>query len=134
MASLSLTLQLVKLDKFHADFRAELIRAYLELVGREAVKAFQRGSAAAGGGRMGRYRSASQPGDWPARQSGSMFGDFRYELSGDSVTIGSSVFYAGFVFNGTSKMAKRKGDNEALDAGIAAARARFGDFVDWERG
>lgn len=135
MASLSLSLRLVKLDKFHADFRDQLIHAYLETVGKGAVEAFRAGSRASGGGRMGRYRAASRAGDWPAVQSGAMIGDFDYEVHGsDSVEIGSSLYYAPFVFNGTRRMAKRKGDNEALDAGIAAARAQFGDWLDWRRG
>lgn len=66
-------------------------------------------------GKTRRRHTASEPGETPANISGNYRRSAGYQLRGDSeMQFGNSAEYAGFLENGTSKMAERPGLGNAV--------------------
>ena len=82
---------------------------------------------------MGSYPPASAPGAWPNNRTGRLSASIRSEVTSDSVTIGTNTHYSGYLRNGTSRMARRKMSDNALEEGIRAA-GRLTKWVEWSRG
>jgi len=80
---------------------------------------------------MGSYPPASAPGAWPNSRTGRLKSSIRSVVTSDSVTIGTSMPYSGFLRSGTSKMARRKMSDNALEEGVKAGR--LGRWVEWTR-
>jgi hypothetical protein len=110
--------------QFHARKKTEAIRGWLNKVGEAGVEAFKGG--------MGSYPGPSAPGAWPNSRTGRLKGSIRSIVTNDSVTIGTSMPYSGFLRSGTSKMARRKMSDNALEEGMKAGR--LGRWVEWSRG
>jgi hypothetical protein len=110
--------------QFHARKKTEEIRRWLRSVGDAGVEAFKGG--------MGKYPGPSAPGAWPNSRTGRLSGSIRSVVTSDSVTIGTSTPYSGFLRRGTSKMARRKMSDNALEEGMKAGR--LGRWAEWSRG
>jgi hypothetical protein len=102
------------------------IQAWLDSIGEAAEAAFRGG--------MGSYPPASAPGAWPNTRSGGLIGSIAHETTSNSVTIGTSMPYSGFLRSGTSRMARRKMSDNALQEGMKAGAGRLGHWVHWSRG
>ena len=118
------TIEFSPWGKFHARKKQEEIRRWLNDIGVSGTDAFRSG--------MGRWRPASAPGAWPNSRTGGLKGSIRHETTSNSVTIGTSMPYSGFLRNGTSKMARRKMSDNALQEGMR--HSRLGKWVEWTRG
>ena len=98
-------------------------RRYFQAVGDAGVAAFQNG--------MGSYPGASAPGAWPNSRTGKLKSTIKAHVTDDSVTISTNAPYSMFLRAGTSKMARRKMSDTALEEGKKAAR--LGHWVHWTR-
>ena len=120
--------------------RAEYNRAgvvlFLQDVARSAHHAFRVGSEASNGGSVYRGRGgvlhrASAPGAWPAKNSGRLLQSIRTVVTMTEATIGTNTEYSGYLRHGTRKMSRRKMSDDAIKAGVLAAKPRqqaFGKF------
>jgi hypothetical protein len=118
------TIEFSPWGKFHARKKTEVIRGWLGRIGTAGVAAFRDG--------MGDYPPASAPGAWPNSRTGRLRGSIRHETTSNSVTIGTSMPYSGFLRTGTSRMARRKMSDNALREGMR--HSRLGKWVEWSRG
>jgi hypothetical protein len=110
--------------QFHARKKREEIHRWLWGIGFAGSEAFRSG--------MGHYPPSSAPGAWPNNRTGRLNKSIHFEATGDSVTIGTSMPYSGFLRSGTSKMARRKMSDNALEEGMKGSR--LGKWVGWSRG
>ena len=101
------------------------IQAWLDTIGVAAEAAFRGG--------MGSGPGHSAPGAWPNSQTGGLRGSIRHETTSNSVTIGTSMPYSGYLRHGTSKMARRKMSDNALQEGMAAGGRVLGHWAHWSR-
>jgi hypothetical protein len=120
---MSITIEFSPWGQFHARKKTEEIRSWLQRIGKASEEAFRGG--------MGQYPDASAPGAWPNSRTGGLKGSIRSVVTSDSVTIGTSMPYSGFLRHGTSKMARRKMSDNALKEGMHAGR--LGRWVEWSR-
>lgn len=106
-----------KLLKAKIDNR--MLKEYLEAVGEASKRAFLRGSAAAGGGPVYENArvSASEPGEYPAEQTGALEASLRSVVRGKRLEVSVDTPYAQFLL-GTRKMAHRRLVDEALAEGM----------------
>lgn len=114
--------------RFHAlrDYRAT--DAFLEDAGHAAVRAFKN---------MGTYPPASTPAEYPAIRTGRLRSSIGFETAQDELTVGSGEagsFYAQYLRTGTTRMARRKMSDNALQEGVEAARGRLRSWVRWRHG
>jgi len=119
------TIEFSPWGQFHARKKPEVIRSWLHKVGEAGTEAFRGG--------MGSYPPSSAPGAWPNNRTGRLSASIRSEVTSDSVTIGTNTHYSGYLRNGTSRMARRKMSDSALEEGIRAA-GRLTKWVEWTRG
>lgn len=84
--------------------------------------------------RRGRSHRASAPGEYPARDSGRLFRSIKKRVTLHDATVGTTVFYAKFLADGTSKMAKRKMSEDAMKKALARIRGRVFRWVRWKIG
>lgn len=119
------TIQFSPWGKFHAQKDNAAIHSWLQRVAEASKAAFEGG--------MGHYPPASSAGAWPNTRSGGLKGSIRTEVTSDSMTIGTGMPYSGFLRHGTSKMARRKMSDNALEEGMRSA-GRLGHWVKWVRG
>lgn len=107
--------------------------AYLRRIGATAEGEFKRGIASPKSGRIYRRRGgshqASAPGEFPARDSGAHLATVGHKVGPAEVTVGSGMFYAKFLRNGTRKMAKRKMSQDALSNAVAKDTVGIGRFA-----
>lgn len=107
---------------FIARKKPQVIKRWLKSVGDAGTEAFKN---------MKRYPPASTPAQYPAIRTGALRGSIRAVVTNESVTIGSNMFYSIFLRQGTSKMARRKMSDNALQEGMT--KARLGRWVEWSR-
>jgi len=115
--------------RFRARQKPGAIEGWLHSIGKAGVEAFRGG--------MGKYPGPSAPGAWPNSRTGNLRGSINYEVGGGgsfhaTVTIGTDMPYSGFLRHGTSKMARRKMSDNALQEGMRAGR--LGRWVEWTKG
>jgi phage gpG-like protein len=123
VTDIRITIEFSPWGRFHARKKPEEISRWLRSIGDAGTEAFRSG--------MGSYPPPSSPGAWPNSRSGRLKGSIRSEVTSDSVTIGTSMPYSGFLRTGTSKMARRKMSDNALEEGVKAGR--LGHWVEWSR-
>jgi hypothetical protein len=119
----TITIEFTPWHPFHARKNLGAIHRWLQSIGEAGTAAFRSG--------MGSYPPASSPGAWPNSRTGRLKGTIDYKVAGDSVTIGTSTRYSGYLRRGTSKMARRKMSDNALQEGMRAGR--LGRWVEWSR-
>ena len=119
------TIEFSPWGKFHARKKPEAIHRWLKGIGDAGVEAFRGG--------MGSYPGPSAPGAWPNSRTGRLRASIKSEVTSDSVTIGTSMPYSIFLRAGTSKMARRKMSDNALEEGVKAG-GRLTKWVEWARG
>jgi phage gpG-like protein len=118
----SITIEFVPWSPFRARKKPEVIRRWLNDIGKASERAFKN---------MKGFPPASSPGEYPAIRTGRLRGSINYEVTDNSVTIGSNMPYSIFLRSGTSKMARRKMSDNALQEGMRGAR--LGHWVEWTR-
>lgn len=121
---MSIEIQFIPWHEFRAVKRQGAISDWLNGIAKAAEQAFRAGASRG-------YPPASEPGAWPARRSGGLLGSIDTEVTNNSVTIGTSQPYSGYLRSGTSKMARRKMSDNALREGMF--KARLGRWVEWQR-
>lgn len=131
MTTLSLAMAFRAWKRFRAkpgDYHQFLIE-----LAREAKKTFRAGMKGPKSGvtRRGRNR-ASATGEYPAVQSGGLMKSIRTRVTGNSMTIGTSMPYSGFLRDGTSRMGARKMSDDALQEAIEKVRSRM-EAASWDR-
>lgn len=115
-------------------------QAYLRRIGASAEAEFKRGIASGKSGRVyrrsgGRVHQASAPYEYPAKDSGRHLATVGHQVVGaDEVVVGSGMFYAKFLRNGTRKMARRLMSDTALNRAIERDQIGVGRFVRFRHG
>jgi hypothetical protein len=123
---MTITIEFQPWARFYARKRRTDIRRWLQAIGDAGTDAFRSG--------MGNYPPASDPGAWPNSRTGRLKGTIRSVVTDNSVTIGTSTRYSRYLREGTSKMARRKMSDNALQEGMKAGRGRLHRWVYWSRG
>jgi phage gpG-like protein len=118
----SITIEFEPWSPFRARKNKAAIRSWLKGIGEASERAFKN---------MKGYPPASSPGEYPAIRTGRLRGSINHEVTDDSVTIGSNMPYSIFLRSGTSRMARRKMSDNALQEGMRGAR--LGRWVEWTR-
>ena len=126
-------------QSFRAIKDDALIRAWLERLAKRTHFFFRSKMEASRGGRVyrgrgGRTHRASAPGDFPAKDSGRLIGSIRTRVTANEMEIGTGMFYAIFLKNGTRKMARRKMSSDALREVLPTERPHLKGFARWKRG
>lgn len=134
---MSLTINFTGWRNFTARINQPVIKRFLVVTGKESEKAFKRGIASPKAGRTytgnsGRRIRASAPGQYPAKDTGNLEASIKTVLRPLDVTIGTTMYYARFLREGTRFMARRKMSDNALQEGIKAARPKLKGFVTWK--
>ena len=124
--------------RFQAIRDDALIQRWLQLVGERTHGYFRARMQASRGGRIYRRRGgamhrASAPGAYPAIMTGALVRSIRKRVTAREVEIGSNVFYARYLKNGTRKMAKRKMSSDALRETLPGLRGQLRGFARWRR-
>lgn len=115
-------------------------RAYLRRIGATAERIFKDGVASPKSGRVyrragGRSHRASAPGEYPAKDTGRHVATISHRINGRTeMVIGSGMFYAQFLRNGTSKMARRLMSDTALNRAIEQDDVGIGRFARFRHG
>ena len=127
---MSITISFQPWGHFRAVKDNASIQAWLDAIGVAGVAAFKGGMG--GGG-------PSAPHAWPNSQTGALLGSISHETTSDSVTIGSSRTRGSapvslYLRHGTSRMARRKMSDNAMQEGQQAAMGRLGHWAHWSRG
>lgn len=124
--------------QFSAKKKPQVIRSWLKRVGDEAQRVFTKGMMGRHSGQIYYRRrgthQASAPGEFPANDTGNLLASLRQNITATEATIGTNVFYAKFLREGTRKMARRKMSDNAMQEGAAKARPSFKGWVAWVRG
>jgi phage gpG-like protein len=110
---------------FHAHKDKDLVRNWLREIGKASEDAFRNGMS-------GHYPPSSAPGAWPHNRTGDLKKSIRSEVSGDVLTVGTQMVYSVYLRYGTSRMARRKMSDNALQEGIQQA-GFLGRWVQWTR-
>jgi phage gpG-like protein len=110
--------------RFRARKNPDNIRRWLNKVADASEEAFRGG--------MGQYPPASDPGAWPNNRTGRLSRSIQTRVTANTMTIGTSMPYSGFLRNGTTRMARRKMSDNALQEGMRAA-GRLKYWVEWVR-
>lgn len=124
--------------RFAGTIHQPTIAGFLAGLAKASERAFKRGirSPKSGNwyyGRSKRSIQASAPGQYPAIDTGDLDASISTRTTIDSVTIGTNVFYAKFLREGTRKMARRKMSDNALSEGISTSRHKLAGFARWTR-
>lgn len=123
---------------FKAKKKPEVVRKWLHRVADEAQKVFTKGMRGRHSGqiyyRRGGSHQASAPGEYPANDTGNLLASMKQHVTTREATIGTNVFYAKFLREGTGKMRRRKMSDNAMHEGAAKARPSFRGWVAWVRG
>jgi phage gpG-like protein len=121
--------------RFVALYDKAVVAKYLDETGDVAEREFRAGMNAPKSGRMGRYRRASSPGDFPASQSGALIKSIEHETHGaDSMNIGTDTPYAGYLRYGTRRMAARRMSPDALMLAMPQTRSELKSYARFKRG
>src|SRR5262245_21571612 len=109
---------------FRARKNSREIKRWLRAVGDASVKVFKGG--------MGKYPPASAPGAWPNIRSGKLRASIKADVVGEEVIVSSNTRYASFLRTGTTRMARRKMSDNALQEG--SKKARLNKWAGWFQG
>src|SRR5262245_53094440 len=118
------TIEFTPWGPFHAQKRPEEIRRWLRAVADASEQALKSG--------MGQYPPASAPGAWPNSRTGNLKGSISSYATDTEAVVGSNMRYSIYLRMGTSKMARRKMSDNALQEGMQ--KARLGRWVAWVKG
>jgi phage gpG-like protein len=128
----SITLQFSPWSPFHARKKPQEIRSWLRRVGEASEQAFKAG--------MRGYPPSSRPGQYPAVRTGALRASIDYEVTDDTMVIGSNapaggggISYSIYLREGTSRMGgRRKMSDDALKEGMQSA-GHLKKWVEWTR-
>lgn len=123
--------------RFKAFVDRKRMRNWLRIVKDEAQAVFTAGLKGPHSGRVysrrGRRHQASAPGEYPANDTGNLLASLKGQVTANTATIGTNVFYSKFLREGTRKMARRKMSDNALSEGVDEARPKLKGWVAWSR-
>lgn len=130
-----ITLRLSGWKPFFAIRDKKVDLRFMRAAADESEKVFRAGMR---GGHSGRKypnlpRRSSAPGEYPANQFGPLMASINSDVSATRMEIGTGVFYAIFLREGTRKMARRKMSDTALQEGLPKARSTLKGWVKWGR-
>jgi hypothetical protein len=108
---------------------------FMDAAAHESEDAFKIGLASSKSGihHPGLPKRSSAPGEYPANQSGKLRASISSTSSAERMDIGSSVFYAKFLREGTRKMNRRRMSDDAIQEGVPKARSVLRGWVRWSR-
>lgn len=102
---------IIEFEPFSIELDDEYIADQLNVFGSRSQIRIRSEMRKSRGGRVyrrgGKRHVASTPGNFPAVDSGRLAGSIGYDAATRQVRIGAGVEYAGFVNDGTSRMAAR---------------------------
>lgn len=78
-------------------------------------------------------RRSSRPGEYPANQRGALRDSISSDSSATEMTVGSNVPHSIFLREGTSKMARRKMSDNAMQEAVPRVRSMLKGWVEWKR-
>lgn len=115
-------------------FRDHVVtQSFLRRIASTAEAEFKQGIASPKHGRLyrrrGRSHRASAPGEFPAKDSGAHVATVSSRANTSEAVVGSGMFYARYLRDGTRKMAKRKMSKEALRQAMDKDAVGVGRFV-----
>jgi phage gpG-like protein len=122
----AVTIQFTPWNDFHARMDKSTVHDWLDDIGKASVQAFRNGMS-------GHYPPSSAPGAWPHNRTGDLRKSIKHEVSGDVLTVGTQEIYAVYLRYGTSRMARRKMSDNALQEGIAKSGGIKSRWVQWTR-
>lgn len=130
-----MSFEFIPWGRFKAFRDKSVTKRFMKAVGVEGQKAFREGME---GPHSGRKHSnlpnrSSAAGEYPATQSGQLLASSKHVATDVRTDLGTSKFYGRFLRNGTSKMARRKMSDDALQAGIKEARPQLKGWAKWKR-
>ena len=79
------------------------------------------------------YHQASAPGEFPANDTGRLLASMKRSVSSDEAKIGTNMFYAKYLREGTRKMARRKMSDDAIKEGVEVNKGRAKGWVAWRK-
>src|SRR5579864_439148 len=120
-----ISFQFTPWPEFRANSDKNLVQNWLRRIGKASEEAFRNGMS-------GNYPPASAPGAWPHNRTGDLKKSIRSEVSGDVLTVGTQQVYSVYLRYGTSRMARRKMSDNALQEGIQNV-SFMGRWVEWTR-
>lgn len=71
--------------------------------------------------------------EYPARDTGDLFRSAKKRVGRDEMEVGTNMFYSRFLREGTSKMARRKMSDTALEESLPKLDGKIGRFAYWKR-
>ncbi|QBQ72040.1 hypothetical protein Milano_017 [Agrobacterium phage Milano] len=71
--------------------------------------------------------------EYPARDTGDLFRSAKKRVARDEMEVGTNMFYSRFLREGTSKMARRKMSDTALEESLPELERKVGRFAYWKR-
>ena len=131
-----ISLRFKQWKKFTAVFDESAVSVFLVDIQDAALDAVKRGVAGPKSGRIyarkGGSHRASAAGEYPAKDSGGLLSSLNGDVSRRKVEIGTNKFYAAFLREGTSKMARRKMSDDAMREAINETEFTR-HFAKWRR-
>lgn len=127
--------------RFGATKARPVLRRWLKAVLDESQAVFRAGMAGRHTGRIYRRRggrlhqaSVNRAGaEYPANDSGRLMASMKRAQKVDEATLGTDMYYAKFLAEGTRKMKRRRMSKEALMTGGVRARPKSKGWVKWAR-
>lgn len=120
---------------FRARKSSKVIRSWLRKVKDEATDVFKAGMTGSHTGRIyrrrGRTHQASAPDEYPATDTGRLLASLRGSSDLREAKVGTGMYYAKFLRQGTKKMARRRMSDNAIREGAAIARPSSRGWVAW---
>lgn len=71
--------------------------------------------------------------EYPANDTGALAKSIKSTATATEATVGSAMYYAIFLRNGTSRMQRRKMSDTALQTALPTVRSRMKAFAEWKR-
>lgn len=127
----------IEIPKFHVAFDHTAVKIFLRQILDKTKENIIREASAAKTGKVykiggGTYR-ASSPSELPANKLGALAKSYQIKASGMEASLGSSVKYAGYLRDGTSKMSSRflRGN---LEKAMGTNHHMTKPFAEWRKG
>lgn len=126
--------------RFNAGVQRPVVKRWLTEVRAKSQGAFARGMLGPHSGNVYRRRggdhtaSVNKSGaEFPANDSGRLLASLRSHQTRNEATIGTNMFYARFLREGTGIMKRRKMSDNALAAGARAAKPKSRGWIAFQK-
>lgn len=128
----------IEIPKFHAAFNRSAVTMFLRQILEKTKENIVKDASAAKSGKVykiggGRTYRASSPSELPANKFGALAKSYQIKSSGMEAELGSSLRYARYLRDGTSKMSSRfLRDN--LEKAMGTDHHMTRPFGEWRKG